>query len=260
MANMVGPGPVGTAGPTSAVFTTPYPHALGDRAKDKRGNEYMFVQCVTAVAGEGTLVSITADNLAAPLLHTSLLNARVGIAQHQMLVAEAGWVQIYGIAFVQGNNMAANEVGVGSSTDATSIGVLTSTSEADVFDLRPIPQLVVTSPTGTINFAARYTAAAEDQSSLVSASSNTPLDALNQILGMFLLSAAQVSALPDNYITERYPMAGTTSPVSGALAAVTNTTGPVTLTTYVSGTTGGHIGGEWVVFLNYPVLSGNKTS
>jgi hypothetical protein len=246
--------PVGFSGPSSNVWTTPYPHALGDRAHDKNGNEYIFVQCVTAIAGEGILVSIDPLFQAAPLLHTSLLNARVGIAQHQLAVGEAGWAQIYGIAFVQGNNMAANAIGVGSSTDATSIGVLTSTSEQDALGLTPIPQLVVTSPTGTLNFAGTYIAAAEDQSSLVSASSNTQLGAVNYIQGMALLTAAQVSALPDAFIAARYPTV--TSPVS----AVSNTTGPVTLTTYVSGTTGGHIGGEWVVFLNYPMLSGNKTS
>ena len=254
MAFMIGPGPIGQAGGTSQVFTTPWPHSLGERARDKRGNEYMFVACRTAVAGDGILVSITADGYAAPLLHTSLLNARVGVAQKQMAVDEAGWVQIYGVCFVQGNNMAANAVGVGSSTDATSIGVLTSTSEADAFGLQPIPQLVATSPTGTLNFAVQALAAEETDSSLVSAASNTQLGALNLILGMQLLSAAQVSNLPNSYFTERWPTV--TSPVS----AVSDTSGPVTLTTYVSGTTGGHIGGEWVVFLNYPMLSGGKTS
>ncbi len=249
---MIGQGPAGSGGPTSAVFTTPYPHSLGERSRDKRGNEYMFVQCVTAVAGDGILVSITPDCMAAPLLHTSTLNARVGVAQHQLAVGEAGWVQIYGIAFVQGNNMAANAVGVGASTDATSIGVLTSTSEADAFGLACIPQLVVTSPTGTLNLAARALGAVESDSSLVSAVSNPQLGALNEILGMSLLSAADVSALPNQYITDRY---GITS-----VSPVSNTTGPVTLTTYVSGTTGGHIGGEWVVFLNYPMLAGRQTS
>ena len=71
-----------------------------------------------------------------------------------------------------------------------------------------------------------------------------------------LLTAAQVSALPDRIITDHWPTV--TSPVS----AVSNTTGPVTLTTLVSGTTAvaGHIGGEWIVYLNYTILSGNPTS
>lgn len=254
MAHLHGQGPIGAAGQTSIVFTTPYPHTIGARMRDKDGNEYLFVQCATAVAGAGILVSITADHKAAPLLHTSGLQARVGVAQHQMAAAEAGWVQIYGVAFVQGNNMAANAVGVGSSTDATSIGVLTSTSEQDALGLACIPQLVVTSPTGTLNLAGRWAAAAESDSSLVSAASNTNLGALNVIEGMYLLSAAQVSALPDALITAHWP--NVTSPVS----AVSDTSGPVTLTTYVSGTTGGHIGGEWVVYLNYPAVNGNLTS
>lgn len=254
MAQLIGPGPIGQAGPTSQVFTTPFPHRLGETARDYRGNEYLFVQCVTAIQGEGTLVSITADNQAAPLLHTSLLNARVGVAQKQMLTTEAGWVQIYGIAFVQGNNVGNTAVGTGASTDATSIGVLSSTSEIDAFGITCVPQLAVTSPSGTLNFAPKWDAATGTQSSLSSDASNLPTAALNVILGMHLLTGAQVSALPDAYITERWP--SVTSPVS----AVSNTSGPVTLTTYVSGTTGGHIGGEWVVFLNYPMLQGNITS
>ncbi len=256
--SLIGPGPAGLAGPVSNTWTTPFPHALGDRAKDNRGNEYLFVQCITAVQGEGTLVSIDHAHNVAPLLHTSGLNTRVGIAQTSMTAGQAGWVQIYGVAFVQGNNMAANAVGVGSSTDATSIGVLSSTSEIDAFGaMVPIPQLVVTSPSGTLNFAQRYGDATGDNSansSLTSVSSNSNIDALNYIQGMTVLTQAQVSALPDAYFTERYPTV--TSPVS----AVSATSGPVTLTSYVSGTVGGHIGGEWVVFLNYPILSGNLTS
>lgn len=254
MAQLIGQSAIAAAGPTSNVYTTPYPHNLGARANDNDGNQYIFVACRTAVAGAGILVSITADNYAAPLLHTSGLQARVGVAQHQMAVGEAGFVQIYGIAFVQGNNMAANAVGVGASTDATSIGVLTSTSEQDALGLACIPQLVVTSPTGTLNLAGRWAAPAESDSSLVSAASNTNLGALNVIEGMFLLSAAQVSNLPDALITAHWPN------VTSAVSAVSDTSGPVTLTTYVSGTTGGHIGGEWVVFMNYPAVNGNLTS
>ena len=255
MAHLTGPAITAAAGPTSEVWSTsPFPHSLGAMARDNDGNQYIYVSCATAVAGAGILVSLTADHFVAPLLHTSGLAARVGVAQHQLAVGEAGWVQVYGVAFVQGNNMAANAVGVGSSTDATSIGVLTSTSEQDALGLVCIPQLVVTSPTGTLNFAERWSAAAESDSSLVSAASNTNLGALNVIQGMYLLSAAQVSALPDRIITEHWPTV--TSPVS----AVSNTTGPVTLTSYVSGTTGGHIGGEWIVFLNFPIVTGNLTS
>lgn len=254
MAHLTGPA-ITAAGATSDVFSTsPFPQQLGTQQRDNDGNIYLFCSCVTAVAGAGILVSITADHQVAPLLHTSGLVARVGVAQKQLAVGEAGWVQVYGIAFVQGNNMAANAVGVGASTDATSIGVLTSTSEADALGLVCIPQLVVTSPTGTLNFAARWSAALESDSSLVSAASNTNTGALNVIQGMYLLSAAQVSALPDRLITAHWP--NVTSPVS----AVSDTSGPVTLTTYVSGTTGGHIGGEWVVFLNYPAVTGNLTS
>ena len=255
MANLIGP-VVAAAGPTSQVWSTsPFPHTVGAMANDQDGNQYLYVSAVTAVSGPGILVSITPDHQVAPLLHTTRLNARVGVAMARMDTNVAGWVQVYGVAFVQGNNMAANAVGVGASTDATSIGVLTSTSEADANGLLCIPQLVVTSPTGTLNLVERA-GAANTQSSLVSDVSNTQFGALNVIQGMYLLTAAQVSALPDRIITDHWPTV--TSPVS----AVSNTSGPVTLTTLVSGTTAvaGHIGGEWIVYLNYPILSGNPTS
>ena len=67
---------------------------------------------------------------------------------------------------------------------------------------------------------------------------------------MYWLKPADVSALPDSYFTARFN--NVTSPVS----AVSNTTGPVTLTTRATS----HLGGEYYVWLNYPYLMGNRTS
>ena len=256
MAYLAAQGPIGAAGPTSATWTTPFPHALGDRARDKRGNEYLFVQCDTAVAGEGILVNISTNNHVVPLLHTGGILARVGVAQHQLLVDEGGWVQIYGTAFVQGNNsQCTSAVGQApNSTDLTSVNTITSVSDLDTTNgLLPCPQLNVTSPTGTLGFVFGIGTAAED-TSLTSLVSNTAYGMYNLIQGMYILTAADVSNMPNAYITERWP--NVTSPVS----AVSNTTGVVTLTSYVSGSTGGHIGGEFVVFLNYPVTTGRFTS
>ena len=247
MAQLSAQGPIGASGPTSQVWTTPYPHGLGERARDKAGNEYMFVQCLTAVAGSGLLVSITSDGLVAPLLNTSLLVCRVGVAQTTMAVGDGGWVQIYGTAFVQGNNSFNNAA----STELTSIGAGVSTSEADANGLQPVPQFAVTSPTGTLSLVPLGGADEEVRSSLVSLSSNVqPFGNINIINGMYLLTATAVSNLPNAFIIAQYPTV--TSPVS----AVSNTTGPVTLTTLATS----HIGGEWVVFLNYPYLSGIRTS
>ena len=235
---------MGFAGPTSEVWTTPFPHALGTKARDKDGNEFLFCQAVTAVAGSGILVSITADHQIAPLLNTSLLAARVGIAMQTIAAASGGWVQVYGIAFVQGGAMAAG------STELTSLnGSGVSVSEGDAFTLYPRPQLVVTSPTGTLGL---HEGVSDDTntSEVASLSSNAPFGNINIIHGMYLLSQAQVSALPDRLITEHWP--NVTSPVS----AVSATSGAVTLTTAATS----HIGGEFVVYLNYPYLAGVRTS
>ena len=248
MSRLQGPS-MGFAGPTSETWTTPYPHAVGTKARDKDGNEYLFCSAVTAVAGNGILVSITADHQIAPLLGTSLLAARVGIAMQTLAVGAAGWVQIYGVAFVQGNAASANLAGA--TTNATSLSVAnTSVTDGDAFGLFPRPQFVVTSPTGTIAFQVGTEDALGGSDSLVSLSSNVFGAMVNYIYGMYLMTAAQVSALPDRLITERWP--NVTSPVS----AVSDTSGPVTLTTLATS----HIGGEYVVYLNYPYVSGVRTS
>ena len=235
---------MGFAGPTTESWTTPFPHALGTKARDKDGNEYLFCQAVTAVAGSGILVSITADHQIAPLLATSLLAARVGIAMQTLAAAAGGWVQVYGVAFVQGGGMGAG------STELTSLaGDFVSVSEGDAFTLYPRPQLVVTTPTGTLGLMA----GPQDSfmtSEIASLSSNTHFGLINLIQGMYLLTQAQVSALPDRFITEHWP--NVTSPVS----AVSATSGAVTLTTAATS----HIGGEYVVYLNYPYLAGVRTS
>lgn len=239
MSRLIGAGIVGAAGPTSQVWTTPYPHALGDKARDKDGNEYVFCSADVAVAGDGIVVSISAHNTVAPLLSTSLLAARVGIARQTMAAAEGGWVQIYGIAFVQMSTAA--------STELTSVNVANvSVSEGDANGLFPIPQLVVTSPTGTLSLVAGQ--ADGDPTSLTSVTSAPLFGNVNRILGIYVMSVADVSALPDRFIFDRY---GITS-----VSPVSNTSGVVTLTTRATS----HVGGEMVVFLNFPYLEGIRTS
>ncbi len=96
MSRLVGPGPIGTAGPTSSIYTTPFPHKPGDVARDKYGNEFLFVDFTGSVSG-GILVGITDTNLASPLLGTALLAQRVGVAMTGATSDNAGWVQIYGL-------------------------------------------------------------------------------------------------------------------------------------------------------------------
>ena len=95
MALLTGPSITAAAGPTSQVWSTsPFPHTLGAMARDNDGNQYLYTSAVTAVSGPGILVSITADHRVAPLLHTSLLVARVGVAMARMDTNVAGWVQV----------------------------------------------------------------------------------------------------------------------------------------------------------------------
>jgi hypothetical protein len=159
--------------------------------------------------------------------------------------ANAGWVQIYGTAFVWAKGSTA-------STDATSLytnGV--SVSEGDANGLLPAPQLVVTSPSGSLGWVAE--GQLTSQTTLLV--SDFPYNKVLIIRGMYILSQAQVSDLPSSLITERYP--NTTSPVS----AVTDTSGPVTLVTHSTATSVGfHPGGEMVVFLNYPYMEGQATT
>ena len=238
--------PLANAGPSSQTWTTPYPHKPGDKARDKDGNEYVFCNFVTAAAGSGIAVSITPDYTAAPLLGTSLLTGRIGIAGTTVAANEGGWVQVYGLAVVQGTE------GPSASTDLASLHTGgSSVSDDDAGFLWAIPQGGVTSPTGTILFLGGGDALdAVVASSLVSLSSNPQTGNFNIIYGMYFLRPGDVSALPDAYITGKWPTV--TSPVS----AVSGTTGVVTLTTKATS----HYGGDWFMFLNYPYIMGARTS
>lgn len=238
--------PLANAGPSSQTWTTPFPHKPGDKARDKDGNEYVFCSFLLAVAGSGVVVSITPTFEAAPLLGTSLLTGRVGVAGTTVAAAEGGWVQVYGLAAVMGG-------GDNSSTDASVAAANggTSVSEADAGSVWFDPQKQVTSPSGTLSL---YSVDSSDTnpwtSEVATLTSNTWHGQRNTIWGMYWLKPADVSALPDSYFTARFN--NVTSPVS----AVSNTTGPVTLTTRATS----HLGGEYYVWLNYPYLMGNRTS
>src|SRR5262245_27819219 len=105
MAQLVGPGAIGTAGATSVIFSTPFPHRPGDKARDTNGNEYLFVDFLNTTY-YGCLVQINELNQAAPLLGTALKPFRVGVVCSGNPTSNAGdhptsdnggWVQIYGV-------------------------------------------------------------------------------------------------------------------------------------------------------------------
>lgn len=83
---------------TSEVATTPYPLKPGARARDNDGNEYVYVDFTGSVYGEQPV--LIASDFTAAAVGTSGRGA-IGIATTAATSDNAGWVQIYGRAFVQ---------------------------------------------------------------------------------------------------------------------------------------------------------------
>lgn len=86
-------------GPTSAVFnTSPLPLAVGTRAHDAAGNEYILCSFSAAVS-QGEWVVLTDLHSASPLLTGSI--GRVGVVMSYLPTSnDAGWVQIYGFNII----------------------------------------------------------------------------------------------------------------------------------------------------------------
>lgn len=177
---------IGAAGPTSQTWTTPWPHKLGDKARDKDGNEYVFCQCITTNVSGGILCSINDVYQAAPLLGTALLPSRVGVAMTGMTATtDAGWFQIYGLC-------------AGVQTAGASDGLVSDQTVEYVLT----PQGSVGTPSGTLTLFAAATT-----------------DAQNQIYGMWLSAMGTVSNLTTN---KDFVIQG--SAVSGPSTDVTATT------------------------------------
>lgn len=229
MPALIGPGPIGTAGNVSDIYTTPFPHAPGERARDKFGNEYVFCEFITTNVAAGILVSINSLFQAAPLLGTARVGSRVGVAMTGATAGtNAGWVQIYGI------HLAVQTSGATDSDGGSAVAV----SDQSV-DYNLIPQTSVTTPSGTLGFVI-----AEANTSVEGSTNYRP------ILGMWLVPAGEVSSIPDARIVDQWPTV--TSPVS----AVSNTSGAVTLTAGVTNGTSMHTGTSHIVMLNYPYYVG----
>jgi hypothetical protein len=220
MAQLTGPS-IGHAGPTSAIFSTPFPHKPGDKARDTDGNEYLFVD-FTATVYFGCLVQINALNQAAPLLGTALKAFRVGVVCSGTPTTDAGahptsdnggWVQIYGLHPAVQTGTASGG-GVSDGTVAYWC----------------IPQTSVGTPSGTLSVVAQAAG-----TSIAQASSDG-----NRIYNMWLVNMDEVTDLTN------YP---------GASAA----SGPVTVLPNgeTSGTnTSAFIGQTYACFLNYPYVTG----
>lgn len=221
MSQLVGPGAIVEAGATSVIFSLPFPHKPGDRAKDSAGNEFLFVD-FTANTYFGCLVQIDSLNRAAPLLGTSLEAYRVGVvcsgtpstvAGNHPTSDNAGWVQIYGVH---------PAVQTGTASDG-----LVSDSTAAYW---AVPQLAVGTPTGTLGLRIQGAGTSIAQSSQEG----------NLIVGMWLVHMGQVTDLTD------YPGA------SGASGPATNDV----LNSTSGAATSAFIGSTYAVFMNYPVVYG----
>ena len=223
MATLVGPGSIAPAGPTSQLWTTPFPHAPGDKSRDRDGNEYLFVD-FTATVYFGTLVQINSLYQAAPLLGTANEAYRVGVVMGGLATTvspdhptsdNGGWVQVYGVH---------PAVQTGRASDAATA------------QLGAIPQTSVGTPSGILTFVAPGAQAA---------TSGTSTEA-NLIYGMWLVPEGQVTDL----VT--YPGA------SGSSGAATNNNWLTDNATQTSGAnTSAFIGSTYAVYMNYPYVTGN---
>jgi hypothetical protein len=222
MSQLVGPGAISAAGATSIIFATPFPHKPGDKARDKEGNEYLFVDFI-GTTYYGCLVQIDALNQAAPLLGTANIPYRVGAVCSGLASSltgdhptsdNGGWVQIYGVH---------PAVQTGMATDA---GV-SATAGGAYFCM---PQTSVGTPSGTLTILTQGAGTSIAQSSVDG----------NVIRGMWVVDFGEVSSL-------------TTWPGSSGASGPTS----VSADGATSGTaTSAFIGSTYAVFLNYPYVTG----
>lgn len=222
MANLVGQGQIASAGATSVIFSTPFPHKPGDKARDADGNEYVFVD-FTATVYYGCLVQINSLFQAAPLLGTANRPYRVGVVcsgtpstdtGNHPTSDNGGWVQIYGVH---------PAVQTGTASD----GGVSATAGGAFWC---IPQTSVGTPSGTLSIIAQGAGTSIAQSSVDG----------NKIYGMWIVDFAEVTDL-------------TTWPGSSGAS------GPTSVLPFgeTSGTnTSAFIGQTYACFLNYPYVTG----
>lgn len=111
---------LGMAGGTSQTFSTsPLPQAVGTRAFDQAGNEYIFVNFGGAVS-TGSWVVLSDLNVATFIDDVSI--GRVGIVMSSLPTSnDAGWVQIYGLNIIAQTNMATDQASAGLALRPTSV-------------------------------------------------------------------------------------------------------------------------------------------
>lgn len=222
MAELVGQGAIGLGGATSVIFSSPFPHRPGGVARDRDGNEYVFVD-FTATVYYGCLVQIDSQYKAAPLLGTANRPFRVGVVCSGTPSTESGnhptsdnggWVQVYGVHPAVQTGMASD-------------GGVSATAGGSYWC---IPQTSVGTPSGTLSVIAQGAGTSIAQSSVDG----------NVIYGMWVVDFAEVSDLP-NWVGA----SGASGPSSMDVLNATS-----------GAATSAFIGQSYAVFLNYPYVTG----
>lgn len=212
---------IGFPGNASDLYTTPWPVSLGDKARDAQGNEYIFCDFAVTGASIGSVVVISPSHQCQPLAESASVAGRVGVVvAASPTTNQAGWVQVYGFALVQGST--------GYSSAAASASDCSDTSTARAI----VPTTVVTSPLGAVALVNLPTATSLEQSSVE----------INQIFGMWILIGDTVTDVVgfDGSLSSFGHVTGmNVTQVSETSGAVTNTTAGI----------GNHL---LPVFLNYP--------
>lgn len=181
MAQLTGPS-IGSAGPTSQVWTTPFPHKPGDKARDTQGNEYVFCDFTGTVFG-GILVAIDDRYNATPLLGTANVPSRVGVAMTAGTSDNGGWVQVYGLH------------------GAVQTGITSDTGASDSAAYIMVPQTSVGSPSGTLTLVAHPTTVSQ-----------------NVIYGMWLSNPGATSLIDDG-VNGPFPTSGVSGPCTETTSA-----------------------------------------
>ena len=226
MAELVGPGAALLGGATSVIFSTPFPHKPGEKARDNAGNEYVFVD-FTGNVYYGCLVQIDSLYTASALLGTAARAYRVGVvvsgtpstvAGDHPTSDNGGWVQIYGVHPAVQTNTA---------TD----GGVSATAGGSYYC---IPQTAVGTPSGVLSVVVQGVAQATSNST----------DDPNKIVGMWVVDFAEVSDLP-NWVGS----SGASGPSSMDVLNATS-----------GANTSAFIGQTYACFLNYPYVTGIRES
>jgi hypothetical protein len=218
----------GFPGNASDLYTTPYPASLGDKARDRNGNEFLFVDFGAAGLSIGSVVGITAAHVAFPLSTTSPTAAggsRVGVVVAASPTSlQAGWVQVYGFALVQAD--AGLGTGAASASDVTDTSTRTLT-----------PTTVVTSPQGALSLVNLPVPTSNQVTSLE----------IDEIIGMWMVPGPEATDI----VGYSGDMSGLDHMVTGSAVTQVSETSGIGVTNTTAGISTNYI----TVFLNYPYHS-----